>query len=297
LAGAFPAIIVWMLRQHRLSAWIQIPLILGTALTLSWLERRRALRRRVEPEIGHVGRNLAIAGLGAAALQLAERPVISRVSALVARRRWGILPRLGLGPRLETVLAVLLLDYTLYVWHVVAHRVPALWRAHAVHHVDRDLDTTTALRFHFAELIASVPWRAGQVLAIGVAPYPLSVWQTFLMVSILFHHSNLELPPRLERVINLFFVTPRMHGIHHSRVAAEVHSNWSSGLTIWDRLHGTLHVNIPQQSLAIGVPRFDGDEDVALGRMLALPFSGADVTPLEQPSHAIESVPPGTLVP
>jgi hypothetical protein len=68
-------------------------------------------------------------------------------------------------------------------------------------------------------------------------------------------------------------------------------------LTIWDRLHGTLHVNIPQQSVAIGVPRFDGDEDVALGRMLALPFSGADVTPLEQPSHAIESVPPGTLVP
>lgn len=269
-------------RLKRLPIWMSFPLIVGAAGLLSWLERRRALRSRIEPELVHAGRNLAIAGLGALALQLAERPVIARVSARVVRRRWGLLQRVRLPRWLETVAAIVLLDYTLYLWHVLAHRVPWLWRAHAVHHVDRDLDATTALRFHFAELLASVPWRAGQVIVIGVAPYPLSVWQTCLMMSILFHHSNLELSPRAERMLNLVLVTPRMHGIHHSRAADEVNSNWSSGLTIWDRLHGTLQLDVAQESIAIGVPSFDTDDRVALVPMLALPFSSVDVLPADE---------------
>lgn len=283
--------------RKELSPGVAIPLLIATAGVLAWLERRRPLRRRREAEVPHVGRNLAVAALGALALQVAERPVVSRVAAAVVRRRWGLLQRNRLPPALEVLLAVVLMDYTLYVWHVLVHRAPALWRAHAVHHADLDLDATTALRFHFAELLASLPWRAAQVAAIGVSPYALSVWRTFLMMNIMFHHSNVDLPPGIERRLSRFIVTPRMHGIHHSRVASEVNSNWSSGLTIWDRLHGTLKLNVPQQSIAIGVCGFDTAEQVSLGPMLALPFTDTDLTPPDAAGHAISSVPPTALVP
>jgi len=95
----------------------------------------------------------------------------------MVRRRWGLLQQVPLPAWLSTLVAVVLLDYTLYLWHVLAHRSPLLWRAHSVHHIDRDLDVSTGVRFHFAELIASAPWRAGQVALIGVNPAALSVWQ------------------------------------------------------------------------------------------------------------------------
>jgi sterol desaturase/sphingolipid hydroxylase (fatty acid hydroxylase superfamily) len=169
-------------------------------------------------------------------------------------------------------LAVVLMDYTLYLWHMLTHRVPALWRFHVVHHADLDLGATTALRFHFGELTISAAWRVAQVLLIGVTPLSLSTWQTLLFVSILFHHSNVRLSDATERRLVRFVVTPRMHGIHHSVVLEETDSNWSSGLTVWDRLHGTLRLDVPQDEIEIGVPSCRDPESVALGRMLALPF-------------------------
>ncbi len=124
------------------------------------------------------------------------------------------------------------------------------------------MDASTALRFHFAEMAVSVPYRAAQVALIGVAPRPLSIWQTFLFVSILFHHSNLRLPVWLERRLATVIVTPRMHGIHHSMVEEEANSNWSSGFTIWDTLHGTLRLDVPQNDIEIGVPAYREEEQV-----------------------------------
>jgi sterol desaturase/sphingolipid hydroxylase (fatty acid hydroxylase superfamily) len=172
----------------------------------------------------------------------------------------------------EALLGLLLLDYTLYVWHILTHRVPLLWRFHSVHHIDLDLDASTALRFHFGEMAISVLWRAGQVLLIDVSPRSLALWQSLLTASILFHHSNIGLPISWERKLNRLIVTPRMHGIHHSIVDEETSSNWSSGLTIWDWLHGTLRLNIPQQEITIGVPAIRSPAEVKLPKMLAMPF-------------------------
>jgi sterol desaturase/sphingolipid hydroxylase (fatty acid hydroxylase superfamily) len=100
----------------------------------------------------------------------------------------------------------------------------------------------------------------------------MSIWQTGLLMSILFHHSNVQLPIGMERRIGRVFVTPRMHGIHHSQVREETDSNWSSGLTLWDWLHGTLRLNVPQRAITVGVPAFQDPADVTLPKMLALPF-------------------------
>lgn len=259
--------------SRKVPTWISAPLVIGAFGLLVWLERRRPLRQAVEPKLTRESRNLAVAGISALALQLTERPLIEKLTMMIERRRFGLLKLVRLPSWLEVALAVILLDYTLYLWHVLTHRVPFLWRFHVAHHVDLDLDASTALRFHFAELLLSLPSRAAQVLVIGVTPLSFSVWQTFLFLSIMFHHSNVLLPLEVERRLNRLIVTPRMHGIHHSIVREETDSNWSSGLTVWDWLHGTLRLNVPQDEIIIGVPAYRKPEEVELTKVLAMPFS------------------------
>jgi sterol desaturase/sphingolipid hydroxylase (fatty acid hydroxylase superfamily) len=258
--------------RKKVPGWWSVLLIGGAFGGFLWLERHRPLRRSVESKLRRNARNLAVAALSAGTIQWAEKPITQPLTALVERRGWGLLQRLSLPGWLEVPLAVALLDYTLYLWHVLVHKVPYLWRFHQPHHVDLDLDASTALRFHFAEMVVSVPWRAAQVVGIGVSPLALSVWQTATLVEILFHHSNVDLPISVERWLCRFLVTPRMHGIHHSIVPEETNSNWSSGLTLWDWLHGTLRLNVPQKALVIGVPAYRNPEEVTLPSVLAMPF-------------------------
>jgi sterol desaturase/sphingolipid hydroxylase (fatty acid hydroxylase superfamily) len=260
------------LKHAPRAAWVNGLVVIGEFCLLLWLEHRRPLRRAVEPKLRRSARNLAVAAVSALALQVTERPLIAPLAGLVSRRRWGILKKLSLADWLEAPLAVALLDYTLYLWHVLMHRAPWLWRLHLPHHVDLDLDASTALRFHFSELVVSVAWRAGQVALIGVSPRAYSAWQRLLMFSILFHHSNVDLPIELERWLCRIIVTPRLHGIHHSMIRDETDSNWSSGLTLWDWLHRTLRRDVPQQAITIGVPAYRRSEEVVLSKIIVMPF-------------------------
>lgn len=258
--------------MKSLSPWIAGPLVVGVFVVLVWQEFRRPLRRSTEPKPRRQVRNFAIAGLGALTVVAAESPLIRPLARVVENHRWGMLGRLGLPLWVEAGIALVLMDYTFYLWHVLLHRVPFLWRFHAVHHVDLDLDASTALRFHFGELLVSIPWRAMQVLVIGLTPLTFSIWQVWFALCVMFHHSNVHIPIQCERLINRILVTPRMHGVHHSNVPEETNSNWSSGLTIWDWLHGTIQLNVPQQEITIGVPAFEDRRAVVLPRLLALPF-------------------------
>lgn len=248
--------------------------LVAMATALVCVEVVRPLRRRQhEPKLRRMQRNALIGGLGAAAVHLCEQPIVLPLARYVERRRWGLLPQLNLPAPLGTAVALLALDYTLYLWHILVHRVPWLWRFHRVHHADLDLDASTAIRFHFGELIASVPWRAAQVALIGVDARTLQVWQTLTLMSVVFHHSNARLPAFVEQRIGYLVVTPSMHGIHHSQAADEMDSNWSSGLSLWDRLHGTLRLDVPQDSIEIGVASLADPEAVSLARMLIAPVA------------------------
>jgi sterol desaturase/sphingolipid hydroxylase (fatty acid hydroxylase superfamily) len=258
--------------MKRVPAWIAAPLVIGAFALLIWQERRRPLRKRVEPEVPHYARNLVMASLGALTTVAIEAPLIQPLARFVEKRNLGLLGAFHLHGLVAAAAALVLMDYTFYVWHVLLHRVPLLWRFHAVHHVDLDLDTSTALRFHFGELLLSVPWRAAQVLVIGLSPFTFSVWQVWFALCVMFHHSNVQFPIRGERLLNRLLVTPRMHGVHHSKIAAETNSNWSSGLTVWDWLHGTLRLNVPQEKIKIGIPAFQNARAVILPAILAMPF-------------------------
>ena len=230
------------------------------------------LRRSVEPKSRRLVRNFTVAGISLAFMTLLQAPLLAPVTQWVTQNRVGILNQFDLPHLAKLILTVVLLDYTLWIWHWLNHKVPFLWRFHLVHHIDRDLDSSTALRFHFGELTLSVIYRALQVAVIGADARSLWVFQTILFASILFHHSNVRLPEWLERSLVFLLVTPRMHGIHHSDRYEETNSNWASMLTVWDFLHRTLRMDVPQETITIGVPAYRDPRDVTIGKVLVLPF-------------------------
>jgi sterol desaturase/sphingolipid hydroxylase (fatty acid hydroxylase superfamily) len=236
-------------------------------LFLFVLERIRPLRRVVEAWPRHVARNLTV---GAIAFVIAF-PIQLALLVPLSRRGLGLLHMISMPAALRTTLALVLLDYTLWIWHWATHRVPFLWRFHLVHHVDRDLDASTALRFHAGEQVLSVAYRAAQIVVIGADPLAVWIWQIILFVSTLFHHSNVRLPARWESIVVRLVVTPRMHGIHHAQREEWTNSNWSSILTCWDFLHRTMR-RVPDEEIVIGVPAYADPAEVTLGRALALPF-------------------------
>ena len=242
-------------------------LLLGAAALLLF-ERTRPLRRAVDPGGVRLARNAAVGALTAVVVSMLERPLVQLLAREVEERRLGMLGHAPLAPAVKTALAVALMDYTLYWWHALLHRVPLLWRVHEPHHADRDLDASTGVRFHFLEFVASIPWRCAQIALIGVGPRALATWQKLTLAEVLFHHSNVRLPIAFERVLSKFIVTPRMHGVHHSVVRAERDSNFSSGLSIWDRLHST--DGGTREDVVIGLPQSPED---TLTRSLVHPFT------------------------
>lgn len=249
--------------------WVAIGIAAG-ALVVA--ERLRPLRRAREPGLRRLGRNLAIGLLAGLTTATSEAPIIAPIQRWAERRRTGLLRLLPLPRVVRIVAGFLLLDYTLYIWHWLNHRSPLLWRFHAVHHTDRDLDSSTGIRFHFGELALAAGFRAAQICLIGIDRRTFAIWQRLLIASVIFHHSNLELPADGEAGLQAWIVTPRMHGIHHSTRLAELNSNFSSLLSCWDRLHRSLRLDVPQSTITIGVHGYLRPEDVTLGRSLLQPF-------------------------
>jgi sterol desaturase/sphingolipid hydroxylase (fatty acid hydroxylase superfamily) len=153
------------------------------------------------------------------------------------------------------------------------HMVPFFWRFHNVDHTDLDLDVSTAARFHFGEMILSTGFLSLAVVLFGIGPIMLVVFFITFEASTLFHHSNWRLPILVERILNLIFVTPRMHGIHHSIVQRETNSNWGTIFCWWDKLHRTLRRDVPQDAITIGVAAYREENELTLGKLLTMPFS------------------------
>jgi sterol desaturase/sphingolipid hydroxylase (fatty acid hydroxylase superfamily) len=254
---------------------------LGVLAVYFHFERKHPLRKETEPKLRRVTRNLTMAGLSAITIQTLETPIVSPLTRWVGDKRVGLLKLRALPRWLEVALAVVLMDYTLFLWHIFVHKNWLLWRFHAVHHADLDLDASTALRFHFGEMALSVPYRALQLVLLGIDEESFQLWQKFLALSILFHHSNVRLPFTLERFLSRLVATPRMHGIHHSQDFTQQWTNWSSGLSLWDYLHGTYRFNVPQSSITIGLPGVPEPADVTLPRIVEMPFV-PDSAPLPQ---------------
>jgi sterol desaturase/sphingolipid hydroxylase (fatty acid hydroxylase superfamily) len=270
------------------------------------LERVLPLRKRKTELLGRLLLNLAVSALAFLIAGLLVRPGALATLNWSSQQSFGLLHLLSLPPVASFVVAFLLMDLSFYWWHVANHRISFLWRFHNVHHFDPDLDVSTGFRFHFGEVFMSAAFRVIQVALIGVSMPAFAAYELVFQANTLFHHSNVRLPIRLERFLNKFLVTPRMHGIHHSQRRHETNSNYGVVFPWWDRLHRTLGLNVPHSEIVIGVPGYSRPEDNRMLNVLIAPFrpqrdywpeqgTGGNVPSLKEPGSTTTatSVAPG----
>jgi sterol desaturase/sphingolipid hydroxylase (fatty acid hydroxylase superfamily) len=167
---------------------------------------------------------------------------LARITAAIGATRLGFgLTRIIELPWAAILLATLLLDSFAAYWvHRLMHATPLLWRLHRVHHADCAVDVSTSLRNHPLELLVTVPPSVFVVLVLGSPPSVILVTQTILMAAALWEHADLALPGKIDRMLSVAVITPRLHRVHHSVDRVEHDSNFGDWLTIWDRLFGTL---------------------------------------------------------
>jgi len=249
------------------------PLIGATVFALLFtLERFFPLRKRTRSLIARLVVNAVLSAVMFVAAVALVRPATHWALHWSPEKPFGLVHVVYLPAWAEFALGFLMMDLAWYYWHLANHRVPLLWRFHNVHHIDPDLDVSTAFRFHFGEIAFSSAFNLLQISLVGISAWAFTAYQIAFLSEVLFHHSNWRLPIRLERILSKVIVTPRMHGIHHSQIHRENNSNFGTVFTWWDRLHRTLGLNIPQSEIVIGVPGYSQPEDNRAVRALVMPF-------------------------
>jgi sterol desaturase/sphingolipid hydroxylase (fatty acid hydroxylase superfamily) len=248
-------------------AWKGVAVALWLAL-LFVAERLHPADDRPRPEIGgawrRLGRNfgLFLANLALSPLVVVPLSLWAATHAVPWRPSWWS----GAG---GLVLDLVLLDFWIYWWHRANHRIPLLWRFHAMHHLDRVLDTSSALRFHFGEVLLSAAARAATIVLLGLPFVSVVAFEALVLGATIFHHSNLALPPRLEAALSRIIVTPSIHWVHHHRVRRDTDSNYATVLSLWDRLFASRSPRPRLAGMAIGV---EGRDELALPQLLVAPF-------------------------
>ncbi|MDP3515273.1 MAG: sterol desaturase family protein [Sulfuritalea sp.] len=222
--------------------------------------------------------NLGLVVLNSVLLRLVFPLAAVGFASFAAERGWGLLNNLALPEWAALILAVVALDFAIYLQHVMFHAVPALWRLHRVHHADPDFDVTTGARFHPIEIVLSMLIKFSVIAVLGAPAAAVLVFEVLLNATAMFNHANLKLPAAVDAMLRRLLVTPDMHRVHHSTEVAEANSNFGFNLTWWDRLFGTYRAaaRLPQERMAIGVQGLTGDPRcVSLPGLLALPFTGS----------------------
>ena len=218
--------------------------------------------------------NVALVVLSSLILRVAFPAAAVGAAMWAGQPGWGLLRILHVPPVLAGILAFIVLDLAVWAEHVASHKIPLFWRFHRVHHVDTAIDVTTGLRFHPVEILLSMVWKAGVVVALGAPPMAVLVFEIVLNAGAMFSHSNIRLFGRLDRLLRQVIVTPDMHRVHHSSTPEETDSNYGFNFAFWDRLFGT-YIDQPQaghDAMRIGLNAPRGAETMRIGWLLGFPF-------------------------
>ncbi|MDK2857143.1 MAG: hypothetical protein PWQ89_262 [Verrucomicrobiota bacterium] len=216
----------------------------------------------------HLARNIGVALLNGAMIGLLFLPLWSRA----AVPEFGLLHRFSMPGWLHTLFAILLLDCWTYWWHRLNHRIPFLWRFHRMHHSDPWMDVTTARRFHPGEIAFSSLLRLPLIFLLGIHLWELLLYGALMGLVVDFHHANIALPERIDRWLRAWIVTPAMHKVHHSRIQAETDSNYTSLLSVWDRLFGSFRLRPDLAAIHIGLDEWSEPPNQTLRGLLNTPI-------------------------
>ena len=221
--------------------------------------------------------NLGLVALNTLVLRLFFPAAAVGMAAFAAERGWGILNYIELPHWLAVAVAIVALDFVIWLQHVMVHAIPVFWRLHRVHHADPDYDVTTGARFHPLEIVLSMLIKFAAIGVLGAPVVAVITFEVLLNATAMFNHGNVRLPIELDRVLRWFIVTPDMHRVHHSIEDHETNSNFGFNLPWWDRLFGTYR-DQPQdghEGMTIGIRGYRQPREVCwLSGLLLLPFRG-----------------------
>ena len=275
---------------------LRLAVFAGVFLVMAAIELVRPKRRLTVSKARRWLTNLGIAGTDMLVLRLMAMlavPVAAVAAAYFAGEHGlGLLNEVAWPYWIKVAIALLVLDLAIWFQHLVSHKVPIFWRLHRVHHADRDIDVTTAVRFHPIEIALSMLWKILVVVLLGASPFAVFLFEVILNACAMFNHANIALPSWLDGVLRLFIVTPDMHRVHHSVVRNEHDRNFGFNLSLWDRLFRTYlaEPKAGQEGMIIGLTPYQTEAPTKFVWSLALPFRG---TSGRSASESLQHMPSG----
>jgi sterol desaturase/sphingolipid hydroxylase (fatty acid hydroxylase superfamily) len=243
---------------------------LGAAVVLGLALERWRPHERLRPAWGT---NLGLWAVDAVLMAIVCGACGFFVAGWAAERGIGLLPWLGVGPWAALAAGLIGLDAVSYAWHRANHQLPILWRFHQVHHADASFHVTTALRFHPGELLLALPVRLAAVVALGVPPAGVLLFEIVFGVANFLVHGNFDLPERVDPIAQRVVITPALHRAHHASNWRELNTNFGTIFSGWDRLAGTFRASQPSRRVVTGLPGQPPGAAPALGEALRLPFA------------------------
>lgn len=198
------------------------------------------------------------------------------VAVFARQNGWGLFNYFEVPAWMAIVVSFVVLDFSIYLQHVIVHAVPLFWRLHRLHHTDLNIDVTTGLRFHPLEILLSLLYKAAVIIVIGAPLWTVVAFEVILNAASQFNHGNVNIPKNIDRWLRTMIVTPDMHRIHHSTVVDKTNSNFGFSVSWWDRLCGTYKKEPAQSQLTmdIGLKEFRNQKELGLLSLIALPFRG-----------------------
>jgi sterol desaturase/sphingolipid hydroxylase (fatty acid hydroxylase superfamily) len=257
---------------------IRLAVFAGVFLLMALIELLWPKRQLIVSKRTRWLTNIGISVTGTLLLRLMAMlavPIAAIAAAFYAQaHQIGLLNHVSWPQWLKVVGALLVLDLAIWAQHFASHKIPLFWRLHQVHHADRDIDVTTAVRFHPVEIGLSMLWKIVVVVPLGASPLAVFLFEVILNACAMFNHANIALPGWLDRIARLFIVTPDMHRVHHSVLWREHDTNYGFNLSVWDRLFRTYTAQPAggHQGMTIGLDAYQSEAPTRFGWSLWLPF-------------------------
>ena len=246
-----------------------------TALLLAGLAGlQRAAPARGDASVVRWRVNLGVIAVSTVVTRLLLPVSATAVAVWAHTRGLGLFNQIATPFALAFGSALVALDFAIYWQHRAFHSSALLWRIHRVHHTDIGFDASLGLRFHPFEILLSTLFKLGVIVALGIAPVAVVVYELVLLCMSLFTHADVALPRRLDAVLRWLIVTPDWHRVHHSIHRAETNSNYGNWLSVWDRIFGT-YITQPRdghQGMHIGLPTYREPRQQTLIAVLSLPL-------------------------
>ena len=171
---------------------IRISFFLLVFVFFAWLEAHYPRRKQIVSLKKRWITNFSMSLISHVFLQLILPLSAVFIAILASDKNIGLFNHLNWPVFIEGVLIILLLDLSMYIQHVLSHKIPIIWQIHKVHHADRELDTSTAVRFHPLEIFLSIFYKGSVILILGPSALLVLLFEIILSSSAIFNHANLK---------------------------------------------------------------------------------------------------------